>query len=102
MLLVLTFSGDMSAHPEGDWGMKSIASNMVVAIALQFVQHCGSSPCIGSWGAMQVLAFYHRKEATLQKKMTPLMSSALERMDLLPITPVQHTDGIVLVSFSNA
>ena len=48
---------------------------------------------------MQVLAFYHRKEATLQKKMTPLMSSALERMELLPITPVQHTDGIVLVSF---
>ena len=48
---------------------------------------------------MQVMAFYHKKEATLQKKMTSLMSSALERMELSPITLVQPTDGIVLVSF---
>ena len=48
---------------------------------------------------MQVMAFYHKKEATLQDKMTSLMSSALAGMKLSPIILVQHTDGIVLVSF---
>ncbi len=48
---------------------------------------------------MQVMAFYHDMDASLQKDMVLLMDDALRRMRLRSITEVQHTDGAIIVSF---
>ena len=48
---------------------------------------------------MQVMAFYHKREATLQTGIISVMDDALYRMRLPSITMVQDTDGAIVVSF---